>query len=304
MEIPDIFATPAEILKTKTPNVPPPGTETPSSALYNGSTTAPLPTPVVSAPRDMPEIETMDVELVKERQGLGITIAGYTGGVAQRDGQLITGDRLMFVNNSSLEIASLDTAVQALKEAPQGLVKIGVAKHLPVTNSQITDNSTEEDSSGDNREVRSAVSDMKTDPGIPMVRRDSISSDIPDLPPTPDEEVEKENYKPVSQPLSTDTSPTRNTAISIPATERLIGGGIKSMTVETRYEGKTDADNIPLLPKALDQKIKLNKDAEALGLQVEIEEGGLNGMIVRSLTKDGTLARDEKIQPGDYLVAV
>ena len=41
------------------------------SALYGGSTTAPLPTPAVSAPRDMPEIETMDVELVKDRQGLG-----------------------------------------------------------------------------------------------------------------------------------------------------------------------------------------------------------------------------------------
>ena len=76
------------------------------------------------------------------------------------------------------------------------------------------------------------------------------------------------------------------------------------MTVETRYEEKTDADDIPPLPKALDQKIRLNKDVEALGLQVEIEEGGLNGMIVRSLTKDGTLARDGKIQPGDYLVVV
>ena len=85
---------------------------------------------------------------------------------------------------------------------------------------------------------------METDPGIPMVRNDSISSDIPDLPPPlptspiPGEEGEEENYKPVSQPLSTDTSPTRNTAISIPATERLIGGRIKSITVEARYEEK------------------------------------------------------------------
>ena len=76
------------------------------------------------------------------------------------------------------------------------------------------------------------------------------------------------------------------------------------MTVETGYEEKPDADDIPPLPKALDQKIKLNKDAEALGLQADIEEDSLNGMIVRSLTKDGTLARDGKIQPGDYLVAV
>ena len=117
----------------------------------------------------MPEIETMDVELVKERQGLGITIAGYTGEVAQQDGQLIPEDRLMFVNNSPLENVSLDTAVQALKEAPQGLVKISVAKPLPVTDSQVTENSTEEDPSGDNTEVRSAVSNMEPDPGISVV---------------------------------------------------------------------------------------------------------------------------------------
>ena len=75
------------------------------------------------------------------------------------------------------------------------------------------------------------------------------------------------------------------------------------MTVEARYEEKPDADDIPPLPKAHDQKIKLNKDAEALGLQVETEEGGLNGMILRSLTKDGTLACD-KNSAGDYLVTV
>jgi C-terminal processing protease CtpA/Prc len=35
------------------------------------------------------------------------------GGVAQQDGRLIPGDRLMFVNDCPLEHASLDTAVQA-----------------------------------------------------------------------------------------------------------------------------------------------------------------------------------------------
>ena len=101
-------------------------------------------------------------------------------------------------------------------------------------------------------------------------------------------------------------SPSRNT-IAIPNTERLIGGAgasAKSMTVETRYEERTDADNIPPLPEALEQKIKINKDAETLGVQVDIEEGGVNGMVVRSVTRGGTLARDGRIQPGDYLVAV
>ena len=101
-------------------------------------------------------------------------------------------------------------------------------------------------------------------------------------------------------------SPSRNT-IAIPNTERLIGGAggtVKSMTVETRYEERTDADNIPPLPQALEQKIKISKDAETLGVQVDIEEGGVNGMVVRSVTRGGTLARDGRVQPGDYLVAV
>ena len=59
---------------------------------------------------------------------------------------------------------------------------------------------------------------------------------------------------------------------------------VKSMTVETRYEERTDADNIPPLPEALEQKIKISKDADTLGVQVDIKEGGVNGMDVRSVT--------------------
>ena len=123
--------------------------------------------------------------------------------------------------------------------------------------------------------------------------------------------IVRESVSPVRNSVS--VSPTRNT-FSIPNTERLIGGGGngnngtngagKTMTVETRYEERTDADNIPPLPEALEQKIKISKDADTLGVQVDIEEGGVNGMVVRSVTRGGTLARDGRIQPGDYLVAV
>lgn len=54
------------------------------------------------------------------------------GGIAEQDGRLLPGDRLMFVNEISLENGSLEEAVQALKGAPLGMVKIGVAKPLPV----------------------------------------------------------------------------------------------------------------------------------------------------------------------------
>lgn len=57
------------------------------------------------------------------------------GGVAQQDGRLIPGDRLLFVNETILENASLDVAVQALKGAPKGKVLVGVAKPLPLPES-------------------------------------------------------------------------------------------------------------------------------------------------------------------------
>lgn len=57
------------------------------------------------------------------------------GGVAERDGGLLPGDRLMYVNSTDLESASLEDAVQALKGAKLGRVQIGVAKPLPVCTS-------------------------------------------------------------------------------------------------------------------------------------------------------------------------
>ncbi|XP_028966399.1 patj homolog [Galendromus occidentalis] len=93
--------------------------------------------------------EPQIIELIKAERGLGFSILDYQdpmnpnetvivirslvpGGVAQQDGRLIPGDRLLFVNDVLLENASLDTAVQALKGAAKGPVRIGVAKPLPL----------------------------------------------------------------------------------------------------------------------------------------------------------------------------
>ncbi|XP_055372920.1 patj homolog [Condylostylus longicornis] len=98
--------------------------------------------------------EPQIIELVKGERGLGFSILDYQdpldpndtlivirslvpGGVAQLDGRLIPGDRLLFVNNINLENASLDQAVQALKGAPKGIVRIGVAKPLPMTDNSV-----------------------------------------------------------------------------------------------------------------------------------------------------------------------
>uniref|UniRef100_A0A1A9UWH2 PDZ domain-containing protein n=1 Tax=Glossina austeni TaxID=7395 RepID=A0A1A9UWH2_GLOAU len=62
------------------------------------------------------------------------------GGVAQSDGRLIPGDRLLFVNGINFENATLDQAAQALKGAPKAVVRIGVAKPLPMTDTSLKAN--------------------------------------------------------------------------------------------------------------------------------------------------------------------
>nr|XP_014349871.1 PREDICTED: multiple PDZ domain protein isoform X4 [Latimeria chalumnae] len=100
------------------------------------------------SPLAMWETEIQHIELEKGSLGLGFSILDYQdpidpantvivirslvpGGVAEQDGGLLPGDRLIFVNDINLENASLEEAVQALKGAPTGTVRIGVAKPLP-----------------------------------------------------------------------------------------------------------------------------------------------------------------------------
>ncbi|XP_039399619.1 multiple PDZ domain protein isoform X18 [Mauremys reevesii] len=105
---------------------------------------------VQGSPLAMWETEIQHVELEKGSMGLGFSILDYQdpvdpantvivirslvpGGVAEQDGRLLPGDRLMFVNDINLENGSLEEAVQALKGAPVGAVRIGVAKPLPLS---------------------------------------------------------------------------------------------------------------------------------------------------------------------------
>uniref|UniRef100_A0A8C4U933 Multiple PDZ domain crumbs cell polarity complex component n=1 Tax=Falco tinnunculus TaxID=100819 RepID=A0A8C4U933_FALTI len=105
---------------------------------------------VQSSSLAMWETEVQHIELEKGSMGLGFSILDYQdpvdpantvivirslvpGGVAEQDGRLLPGDRLMFVNDINLENGSLEEAVQALKGAPPGTVKIGVAKPLPLS---------------------------------------------------------------------------------------------------------------------------------------------------------------------------
>uniref|UniRef100_A0A667GSS6 InaD-like protein n=1 Tax=Lynx canadensis TaxID=61383 RepID=A0A667GSS6_LYNCA len=92
-----------------------------------------------------PEVKI--VELVKDHKGLGFSILDYqdpldptqsvivirslvADGVAERAGELLPGDRLVSVNEYSLENTTLAEAVEVLKAVPPGIVRLGICKPL------------------------------------------------------------------------------------------------------------------------------------------------------------------------------
>ena len=91
----------------------------------------------------------IDIELYKSDNGLGFSVLDYQdpsnpsdspviviralvpGGVAQIDGRILPGDRLVAVNDITLENMYLDDVIKILKSTPQGSVKLSLSKPLP-----------------------------------------------------------------------------------------------------------------------------------------------------------------------------
>lgn len=88
------------------------------------------------------------VELKKGDRGLGFSILDYQdpldlnktvivirslvpNGVAEVDGRITPGDRLISVNNKDIRNVTLDQAVQALKGTLPGIVRLGISKPMP-----------------------------------------------------------------------------------------------------------------------------------------------------------------------------
>ncbi|ROI16075.1 Multiple PDZ domain protein, partial [Anabarilius grahami] len=111
--------------------------------------------PPVLSHQAMWENEIQVYELQKGDSGLGFSILDYqdpmnpghtvivirslvAGGLAERDGRLLPGDRLMFVNGTDLSHASLTQSVHVLKSTALGTVRIGVTKPLPENDTQDT----------------------------------------------------------------------------------------------------------------------------------------------------------------------
>jgi multiple PDZ domain protein len=91
----------------------------------------------------------VNIELYKSDNGLGFSVLDYQdpsnpsyspvivirslvpGGVAQLDGRIVPGDRLVAVNDITLENMYLDDVIKILKSTPKGSVKLSLSKPLP-----------------------------------------------------------------------------------------------------------------------------------------------------------------------------
>ena len=91
----------------------------------------------------------LTIELTKSEHGLGFSVLDYQdpsnpsyspviviralvpGGVAQLDGRIVPGDRLVAVNDIVLENMTLDDAIKILKSTAKGAVKLSLSKPLP-----------------------------------------------------------------------------------------------------------------------------------------------------------------------------
>lgn len=268
--------------------------------------------------------EPVVIELKKQEKGLGFSILDYQdpvnpaetvivirslvpGGVAQLDGRLLPGDRLVFVNDVNLEHATLDDAVQTLKGAPKGTVLIGVAKPLPLT--------------------------------VTLPQSEAACEPLPALPSTPPPPLPPTTPPPPLAPLdiyninekracSEDSKVNLKTHIickksesveSSSSSEHFTPSDLKAFSSPSSTPRTMSPRMSPLLspspihslggsteslPSTLEKTIKIRKGQEQLGITVDAIDKGVNGCVVKSISPNGAIGRDGRIAVGDYIVSI
>ncbi|XP_021381241.2 multiple PDZ domain protein isoform X10 [Lonchura striata] len=275
---------------------------------------------VQSSSLAMWETEIQHIELEKGSMGLGFSILDYQdpvdpantvivirslvpGGVAEQDGRLLPGDRLMFVNDINLENGSLEEAVQALKGAPTGTVKIGVAKPLPLSPEEgyvsakedcffYTAQSLEEEGPADaalfHAELalvdsgEADLADESTFEAQYSLERDVFQDSVAAL---HDSACSSEVNDSFSLPLSTPKDQFLLMEKRCPVS--LEGNSTPQNSVKDMYE----------------KTITIAKGNSSLGMTVSSNKDGL-GMIVRSVIHGGSISRDGRIGVGDCILSI
>ncbi|XP_052777212.1 multiple PDZ domain protein-like isoform X9 [Mya arenaria] len=274
--------------------------------------------------------EPMVIELRKGYKGLGFSILDYQdpvnpgetvivirslvpGGVAQMDGRLVPGDRLMFVNDVNLESATLDEAVQALKGAEKGVVQIGVAKPLPLSGGfpEVPVEEELEDAppplpvsspphmSALDEDTKDLLNWMdKTSPTVSDRAPSSDQSTVLEVD-LSDRQTDVLNISSSSDQFN--TSDLKAVSASSSSTPRTASPGISPITSPSLLRSFSGPD---AFPPNLEKRITLKRSHNNLGMTVESTDKGINGCMVKALTKTGAVYKDGQIQVGDYIMSI
>uniref|UniRef100_A0A8C6URP2 Multiple PDZ domain crumbs cell polarity complex component n=1 Tax=Neogobius melanostomus TaxID=47308 RepID=A0A8C6URP2_9GOBI len=263
------------------------------------------------------ELEVQNIELEKAEGGLGFSILDYQdpvdpsktvivirslvpNGVAELDGRLLPGDRLIYVNTTNLENASLEDAVQALKGAKFGKVQIGVSKPLPVSTRSFSFFFSIAFSpfilveDGEEEGLTSEGILYRAEPAL----IDTSEADLSD------EKALEHTYSTIDD----DTFQASMIALhgsscgadqdflhsSTPEDED--GGGEKETAADEDKEALTSGSNF-------ERTITVVKGNSSLGMTVSAMKDGL-GMLVRSIIHGGSISHDGRLGVGDLLLAI
>uniref|UniRef100_A0A674F553 Multiple PDZ domain crumbs cell polarity complex component n=1 Tax=Salmo trutta TaxID=8032 RepID=A0A674F553_SALTR len=239
----------------------------------------------LGAPLAMWETEIQDIELEKGESGLGFSILDYQDpmdpaktvivirslvpeGVAERDGRLLPGDRLMFVNSTNLDNASLEEAVQALKGANIGMVHIGVAKPLPIDSNEgdLTDErALDHRFSGDEDDTLQA--------SMIALHGSTCSADM--------------DYQTTLQSSTPKVGQQTCTVGDEPSVK----------------QSKEEGDEVITTGSHFERTITVVKGNSSLGMTVSSIKDGL-GMYIRSIIHGGSISRDGRLGVGDLILVI
>ncbi|XP_049900116.1 multiple PDZ domain protein [Epinephelus moara] len=240
--------------------------------------------PPMSPPLAMWEREAQVVELEKGESGLGFSILDYQdpedatktvlvirslvpGGVADRDGRLLPGDRLMFVNECDLEGSSLDYAVHVLKSTGYGPVRIGVAKPLP----------------------------LELCGGLTPISERSLRASCDD--------TDSHTQISLAEAAEANTNTCNSEDNSIiqacyTTTENRLRHRFSIMEGDDRQQAP------PLPPRtSFERTITVVRGNRSLGMSVSAIKDG-SGMLVRSVVQGGSVSQDGRLGVGDAILAI
>ncbi|XP_041272385.1 multiple PDZ domain protein isoform X11 [Onychostruthus taczanowskii] len=270
------------------------------------------------------ETEVQHIELEKGIMGLGFSILDYQdpvdpantvivirslvpGGVAEQDGRLLPGDRLMFVNDINLENGSLEEAVQALKGAPTGAVTIGVAKPLPSVGEECPNAASDFHVSEKNlynmnlshrlRDEKSVV-DSSLETASDFTKIDLLTQEVSDINQNESENTATWTGSQTASEIVLNTSLATTTQLDPNEKDQLL-------LMEKRCPVSLEGNSIPQnsVKNIYEKTITIAKGNSSLGMTVSSNKDGL-GMIVRSVIHGGSISRDGRIGVGDCILSI